>query len=210
MTQTHITAPAVTSAEPDGEPLPSLPPYSGDENRCVKCGNTGAFTIYQPAATVMAVRASGSLRRGPLPERLERRCTRCDYWWDEALQGTPAPVTAPVTTADLAYALQQSAYPYAVTLHPQLVEHMAAGLMAMFRMELCLAHPVWASASARPALAVPSEMHPADPSLCAQVPMFMPGQNDAPAAVVPVPLHDKPQPPVPPAGPTAYGHGGDA
>ncbi|MFD5788635.1 hypothetical protein ACFWH1_18680 [Streptomyces sp. NPDC127037] len=29
--------------------------------------------------------------RGPLPERLERQCERCDYQWDEALNPSPRP-----------------------------------------------------------------------------------------------------------------------
>ncbi|MGW5636446.1 hypothetical protein [Streptomyces sp. NPDC003832] len=61
-----------------GEPLP---PFSGDETKCVKCGNVGAYTNYrkkgEPSPGRIAVGA------GP-PERLDRVCARCDYTWPEA------------------------------------------------------------------------------------------------------------------------------
>lgn len=54
-----------------------LPPYSGDEPRCSKCSNVGAYTEWQEASrlgkTILA------------PEHLRRRCARCDYEWNEAL-----------------------------------------------------------------------------------------------------------------------------
>lgn len=59
-----------------------LPPFSGDEATCVKCGQEGAATFY---------RAKGEPRPRTLafgggpPERLERQCLRCDYVWDEAI-----------------------------------------------------------------------------------------------------------------------------
>lgn len=54
-----------------------LPPFSGDEPRCVKCGNEGAFTEWKPAETL----GTAVLR----DERLRRRCMRCDFGWDEAI-----------------------------------------------------------------------------------------------------------------------------
>jgi hypothetical protein len=59
----------------------TLPPFSGDDAVCAKCSNVGAFTEHK---------AEGEPRPGNFvglgePERLERRCARCDYVWDEAL-----------------------------------------------------------------------------------------------------------------------------
>lgn len=63
-----------------------LPPYSGDNTTCVKCGFDQAHTEYQPTApAVLLIDRYGNHQRGPLPERLQRRCNRCDYTWDEAL-----------------------------------------------------------------------------------------------------------------------------
>lgn len=65
-----------------------LPPYSGDDTQCPKCSNIGAYTEHKKAGEP----GSGSPIGIGLPERLERRCSRCDYEWDEALnppdQGT--------------------------------------------------------------------------------------------------------------------------
>jgi hypothetical protein len=67
------------------EPTP-LPPFSGDDARCPKCGNEGAYTEYkakgEPGHGRITLGSAG-------PERLERCCSRCDYRWDEAL-ATPA------------------------------------------------------------------------------------------------------------------------
>ena len=52
------------------------PPFSGDEPRCIKCGNEGAFTEWKPREKL-----GGAVLR---EERLRRRCSRCDYGWDEA------------------------------------------------------------------------------------------------------------------------------
>ncbi|WP_043636960.1 hypothetical protein [Nonomuraea candida] len=63
----------------------ALPPFSGLEPVCAKCGWIGATLQYRPA-------------RGPLvlpwnpdvlvdvarPERLARHCTSCGFGWDEA------------------------------------------------------------------------------------------------------------------------------
>lgn len=55
----------------------ALPPFSGDDPRCIKCGNEGAFTEWKDAEKL----GSAVLRE----ERLQRRCSRCDFGWDEAL-----------------------------------------------------------------------------------------------------------------------------
>lgn len=59
-----------------------LPPFSGDTPTCPKCSHNAAYTEYKP---------EGELRSGTVgwgngqPERLERRCARCDFIWDEAI-----------------------------------------------------------------------------------------------------------------------------
>lgn len=65
----------------------SLPPFSGDDATCIKCGNEGAATQYLP---------HGRCLHGPTPtivgwhpnERLHRECLRCGHQWDEATIGT--------------------------------------------------------------------------------------------------------------------------
>ena len=54
-----------------------LAPFSGDDAVCVKCSNTGAYTEWKEAEML-----GPSYRQR---ERLRRRCARCDYEWDEAL-----------------------------------------------------------------------------------------------------------------------------
>lgn len=61
-----------------------LPPYTGDDTTCPKCAHQGAATAYrkegeQRAGSFFAVGPSDRI------ERLERRCPRCGYIWDEAL-----------------------------------------------------------------------------------------------------------------------------
>lgn len=72
--------------------MTDLPPYTGDTTTCTKCGHEGATTTY---------RKTGDQRPGDffaLPpgdrvERLERRCPRCTYTWDEALADRPPATT---------------------------------------------------------------------------------------------------------------------
>lgn len=60
-----------------------LPPYTGDDAQCPKCSNVGAFTEWQDAYRMGAAELDS--------ERLRRRCERCDFEWDEALNPpTPA------------------------------------------------------------------------------------------------------------------------
>lgn len=65
-----------------------LPPFSGEEPTCPKCGHTGASTRYRAARPRMLWDPwnDQSVMRGPLPERLQRECDRCQFCWDEALQ----------------------------------------------------------------------------------------------------------------------------
>lgn len=63
-----------------------LPPFSGDDTQCPKCSHIGAYTEWRSAETLG--------RTNLTEERLRRRCTRCDYEWDEALNppaGEPSP-----------------------------------------------------------------------------------------------------------------------
>jgi hypothetical protein len=53
------------------------PPFSGDEPRCIKCGNEEALTEWKPAEKL-----GGALLK---EERLRRCCARCDYEWNEAV-----------------------------------------------------------------------------------------------------------------------------
>jgi hypothetical protein len=74
----------MTEAEP-------LPPYSGDETDCPKCGYIQADTRYRaPRPKSLWEWNDQTIPRGPLPERLQRTCSRCDFTWDEALAPDPA------------------------------------------------------------------------------------------------------------------------
>lgn len=76
--------------------MTTLPPYSGDDSVCIKCSNHGARTTYQPAIERVLTEYNGrNERRGPLPERLERCCRRCDFQWDEALNPSSSPIPPP-------------------------------------------------------------------------------------------------------------------
>lgn len=60
----------------------TLPPFSGDTPACPKCSSTtGAYTEYKASGESR----SGSVSQGEMPERLERRCVRCNFGWDEAI-----------------------------------------------------------------------------------------------------------------------------
>jgi hypothetical protein len=73
-----------------------LPEFTGDDAECPKCANAGALTSYRPAAQRGEWDIyNGVTRRAPLPERLERECTRCGYLWDEALHPFPPVKLAP-------------------------------------------------------------------------------------------------------------------
>jgi hypothetical protein len=53
-----------------------LPPFSGDDTKCPKCGNEGCSTRWVPPGFT----GPGGTRG----ECLERQCGRCDYAWAEA------------------------------------------------------------------------------------------------------------------------------
>lgn len=63
----------------------TLPPYSGDEPTCMKCGNVGASTEYLPLGDCVHSPGDRGVTLGWTPnERLHRECQRCQYQWDEA------------------------------------------------------------------------------------------------------------------------------
>ncbi|MFB4306951.1 hypothetical protein [Actinomadura sp. GTD37] len=68
----------------------ALPPFSGDDPTCVKCGNVGAITKYRPCFMVGDCHHPGI---GALQgvEHLDRECGRCDYTWPEATFETKEP-----------------------------------------------------------------------------------------------------------------------
>jgi len=78
---------ATETAPPHSSPS-ALPPFSGDGSLCPKCLYPDARTYYRPAAGhVLVLREFNGVTKpcGPLPERLQRECSRCDFSWDEAL-----------------------------------------------------------------------------------------------------------------------------
>lgn len=59
----------------------TLPPFSGDQTTCAKCSHTEAHTEYKSHGEP----GTGSFSGIGEPDRLERRCSRCDFIWDEAI-----------------------------------------------------------------------------------------------------------------------------
>jgi rubredoxin len=72
--------------------MTDLPPYTGDDVTCPKCAHQGAATAYR---NIGDARAGDffAVPPGDRDERLERRCPRCRYTWDEALANGPLPTT---------------------------------------------------------------------------------------------------------------------
>lgn len=64
--------------------IADLPGWSGDFPVCVKCSNNGAAAAYRKPGERPEGSGPGSLGE-TWPERLERRCSRCGYRWDEGL-----------------------------------------------------------------------------------------------------------------------------
>jgi len=63
---------------------PDLPPFSGEETVCIKCGNTEATVRYRAHGMCLHDAIDDVLGYEP-NERLHRECTRCRYSWDEAV-----------------------------------------------------------------------------------------------------------------------------
>ncbi|MGW6391147.1 hypothetical protein ACWFR1_11720 [Streptomyces sp. NPDC055103] len=188
MTQPDTTAPEQQPVE--------LPPFSGDETECAMCSNLEAFTAYKPAIAHVILEYNGRLqRRGPLPERLERRCHRCDFQWDEALNPTPG--VHPATVGEIAYALEQSHAGWALDLSPECARYMAQRLTEMLHLLVRLDHPMWLPRPGRPLLVLPDAPVEPDP---AAVAIVMTDRADAPGAV-PIVWSEQPHPP---AGPTGF------
>lgn len=70
--------------------MDTLPPFSGDDTRCAKCGNDEASTSYTPPNHLCACRIPTGIG-----ERLCRVCLRCDFHWDEAIAENDDPGRAP-------------------------------------------------------------------------------------------------------------------
>ncbi|GAA2948694.1 hypothetical protein ACFPN0_14960 [Kitasatospora cinereorecta] len=131
-----------------------LPPFSGEQTECVKCSAIEAFTRFRPACPRGLWDYNGRTdMRGPLPERLERECQRCDYKWDEALN--PSPGARPATAPEIAYALQQSHTGWALDLSPECARYMAGRLADMLHLLVRLDHPMWLPRPGRPLLVPP-------------------------------------------------------
>jgi predicted nucleic-acid-binding Zn-ribbon protein len=64
-----------------GQPT-ALPPFSGDDPTCPKCGNVGADTRF--LAYGSCSHEAGLILGNESNERLHRECRRCEYAWDEA------------------------------------------------------------------------------------------------------------------------------
>lgn len=198
--------------EPAGQEPPAvLPPFTGTGSVCAKCRFNEAYTYYRPANARLFTEWNGRQQvRGPLPERLERQCQRCDFQWEEALVpscGYPAageedsdPGEGEISVRDLVLALDDScAYP--LEIHPDALAFVATSLLERVRAYRRPGHPLWQTEQEPPSTAVPEPapapegMRPSAPPAPAAVPA---------AAVVPIPLGQRQQPPAAPAGPTAY------
>lgn len=64
--------------------IQGLPAWSGDFPVCAKCSNNGAAAAYRKSGERPENSGPGSLGE-TWPERLERRCSRCGYRWDEQI-----------------------------------------------------------------------------------------------------------------------------
>ncbi|WP_228976706.1 hypothetical protein [Streptomyces sp. DH12] len=167
---------------PDDTPTTQqLPPYSGDDATCAMCSNTAAFTEYRQAVHRIVVEEYNGQteQRGPLPARLERRCERCDYRWDEALN--PAPGVRVATIEEIAYALDQATAPYAVDLYPEVAAYMAKRLTESLYLLVRTDHPMWVPRAGRPPLVPPAGPVEPDTTATAQVPIPLQQRPDVPA-----------------------------
>ncbi|MGA5202744.1 hypothetical protein [Streptomyces variegatus] len=138
-----------------------LPPFTGTDRVCAKCRYLEAFTRYRPPLSDRTREEfNGSMRRGPLPERLERTCARCDFAWDEALP-VDDHADGGLSVDHLVHALDNST-PYPVELDPALLAHMATKLLEMVVALPVRDHPVW-----QPEEEPPPAVAPQDPDTLA-------------------------------------------
>ncbi|MDX3345961.1 hypothetical protein PV368_11010 [Streptomyces sp. ME02-6979A] len=150
---THAEAETATVA--DGG---VLPPYSGTDAVCPKCVFNEAFTWYRPAITRPTNFGDFNgkhARRGPLPERLERECSRCSFKWDEALVVSHLGMTVDA----LVYALDNST-PYRIELDRPVLEYMAFKLLGALHITARPDNPLWKYSDGRP----PAPVAPQDPA----------------------------------------------
>jgi hypothetical protein len=61
--------------------MDTLPPFTGDDTHCAKCGNTHASTVYRGEGE----RSLGDFFNPTRCERLDRVCQRCHFAWSEAI-----------------------------------------------------------------------------------------------------------------------------
>ncbi|MEO3856197.1 hypothetical protein [Acrocarpospora sp. B8E8] len=77
----------------------TLPPFSGDDPTCPKCGNREASTAWWRFGRIDGEHVS--LAYPDLwPERLHRECLRCSYGWDEAVVGQSPTIEPAPTVVD--------------------------------------------------------------------------------------------------------------
>lgn len=87
----------------------TLPPFSGDEPTCAKCGYVGASTEYLPMGDcVHGPRDRGVTLGRTANERLHRECQRCQYQWDEAVVTAHEPTNRPEQFASQCKAITDS------------------------------------------------------------------------------------------------------
>lgn len=78
----------------------SMPPYSGDDAVCIKCGGSKVETAWRAQDEARPGSWAQVVRHVPgQPERLERACGRCGYVWEEALTDVDAENDDPLVPA---------------------------------------------------------------------------------------------------------------
>ncbi|MFF0092758.1 hypothetical protein ACFYSF_22735 [Streptomyces canus] len=163
-------APAAAAADDAGV----LPPYSAENAVCPKCQFAAAFTHYRPAVPPVVMSDwNGGMRRGPLPQRLERECERCSFTWDEALVAAQVGMTVDA----LVYALDNS-LPYPVELDRSVLEYMAFKLLGALHVTARPDNPLWKYSDGRPPVDVAPQPAPAGTAIC-EVPHETREEEDA-------------------------------
>jgi len=62
-----------------------LPPFSGNDSLCVKCGAGSASVRYLPHGKCIHTGGDYVVQGWESNERLHRECLCCGYCWDEAV-----------------------------------------------------------------------------------------------------------------------------